>query len=108
MVSLGANCFPASSTDKAVSEQSGRKLASADATTRATDATVQVDRTSAGLSLRSFVHLRSLPSTSPPNCSPCLSCDPVGRFQKLAPTNMHPMRSMIGAAGLPRLHAAHT
>ncbi len=44
--------------------QSGRKLASADATTRAADATVQIVRTSAGLSLRSFVDLRSLASTS--------------------------------------------
>ena len=92
---------------KPISEQSGRELASADATTRAADATVQIVRTSAGLPLRSFIHLRPLPSTSTSTCSPCPSRDPVGRFRNLAPGDMRPTRSMTGALDYPRLHAAH-
>ncbi len=90
---------------KPISEQSGREFASADATTREADATVQIVRTSARLPLRSFLHLRSLPSTSTPTCSSCIPRDPVGRFQNLAPGDMRPTRSMIGRQGLPRIHA---
>ena len=67
---------------KPISEQSGRELASADAPTRAADATVQIVRTSARLPLRSFLHLRPLPSKSTPTCSPCLSRDPVRTLSK--------------------------
>ena len=76
-------------------------FASTDATTRAADATVQIDRTSPGLPLRSLLYLRSLPSSSTPTYCPCPSCDSVGRFQTLASGDLRPARSMIGAVGLP-------
>jgi hypothetical protein len=76
-------------------------LASTDATTRAAEATVQIDRTSPGLPLRSFLRLRSLPSSSTPTSCSCLSRDSVGRFQTLAPGDVRLTRSMIGAVGLP-------
>jgi transposase-like protein len=79
----------------------GRELASTDATTRAADATVQIDRTSPGLPLRSLLHPQSLPSSSTPTSCPCLSCDSVRRFQTLAPGDLRPTRSMIGTIGLP-------
>ena len=66
---------------KPISEQSGRKLTSADTTTRAADATVQIVPNKPGLPLRSLIHLWPLPSTSASTCSQCLSRDPVGAFK---------------------------
>jgi hypothetical protein len=52
----------------------------------------RIVRTSAGLPLRTFLHLRPLPSTSTSTCSPCPWGDPVGRFRNLAPGDMRPTR----------------
>ena len=82
---------------KSISEQSGGELASADATTRAADAAVQIIQTSPGLSFCSRIYLRPLPS--PPTSTDCLrlSPEPVRRFQDLAQGDVQPTRRMIGA-----------
>ena len=93
---LASTAFGRRALTKPISEQSDRQLASTDATTRAPDAAVQIDRAGPGLSLRSLVHLRSLPSSSTPTSRPCLSCDSVGRFQTRASGDLRPPRSVIG------------
>ena len=81
--------------EKPITEQSCRELASTDATTRAADAMVQIVGTGAGLPLRSFLHLRALPSTSKSTCSPRPSRDPVGRFRNLAPGDTRHRQALL-------------
>jgi len=61
---------------KSISEQSRRRLTSADTTSRTADATVQISRTGPGLPLRSFVHLWPLPTTPAPTGGQRLSRNP--------------------------------
>jgi hypothetical protein len=51
------------------------------------------------LSAHAFIYDHFHPSDI--NLQPCLSGDPVGRFQNLAPGDLRPTRRIAGAAGLP-------
>ncbi len=96
--------------DQPLFEQPGGEFASTDATAGAADATVQVTRPGAGLSLGARHHLRSLPATaSSPQCCRLSACSdqsvsdlatgdvcPAGGIRLGTPASSAPTCSAIG------------